>query len=152
MAIFALIVIALLLLVGYQSIKNLSVLSATVETKTFTVQFNKAVQEVYTEPPGSSREIHFSIPPGLMAVCFIDLHNDLPALPYQEIYDVADILKHNAQLDLNVFFVVSAGEKKPDPFAIKHLQPTQSFCTDIQNGQLSVVLENKGRSVSVTSV
>lgn len=147
--IFTLIVIALLLLFGFQQIRKLIDLNKAIETKQFETQLTATVQDVYTEPPGSNRALHITVPTAITIICFLDITKDLRTLPYPSVSDQAATLRDITTKPYNVFFIANTGEKTPDPLAIQKLQPTENICIPTE-GTLNAVLENKGKTVTIT--
>ena len=138
--IFALIMMALVLVFGIRQLFVVTDTASTVETLAFVEDFKKEVQTYTTFDAGSTKNVRISVPSAVHQLCFFN-----PQLPVAGISD--PVFKALLQGDKkNNLFVLPLEEfQSPGPgFFIPHfvLQgPKNPYCTLAKKGLLQVMIE-----------
>ncbi len=156
--IFAVIVIGLILVFGWTSIKNLIGFGDDVGSVKIFNDFRKAVDEVSKLFPGSSiecslvrkpltteNECEIIVPGNIDGICFADTNSplDFSNIKFKNVEE--EIRVYQGTGDRNVFF--ATGKKPINPIFINKLKPENEFCIDMKTKEKTFILENKGKHV-----
>ena len=149
--IFALVVAALVIFLGYFLINGLLKTGKQVETIRFENDLKNEIKSIYDFSPGTTSNYKNIVPSGIKGICFIDVSNvNLEEIKYEDIKDIVSVLK-DAGSDKNMFYSVSVQVKQPPPIKIDKLKPkTNLLCKSTSRGILELDMENKGSFVEVS--
>lgn len=147
--IFALVVGAVILILGYYSVTNLMKTAGSVETAKFYSDLKRNVNIYYDFAPGSNALVKLNVPDGIRGVCFVELDDvDENNIKFEDVSKLVKAFKNAG--DYNVFFSVDKDAEKPNPLRIDRLKPKENpLCKDTFGG-LEIILTNKGRYVEVS--
>ena len=147
--IFAIIVVALIVIFGYRAIKNFKDLGDEGQIVLFVDGIKNKVNDVYSLDKGSSIKLDDIILPGkVREICFIDIDMPLNNIIDDEVIDqvVRNSLDSGSQN--NLFLVPQRGQSLSKvKFFVEHVKPVENpLCvTDMR-----INLENEGDYVSVS--
>ncbi len=159
--IFAILVIGMILVFGWSSIKNLLGLGEQVGETKFINDLKKNIDDTSKLYPGTSIECSFVkkagttnnrcellIPNSIRGICFADTKNevDFTKISFKDVEQ--EIRVYQTTGDKNVFF--STVNKKINPMYFEKLTTTTPFCLDFLKNDQKIILENKGRVVEAT--
>lgn len=149
--IFALIVAALVIFLGYYMITGLLNLGKTVDTKRFEQDLRNEVRSVYDFTPGTTSYYKSNVPSDVKGVCFMDVGNvNVDDIKYDDIKVLVVEMKKFGT-DVNLFYSVTSKAKQPEPNKIDKLKAMDSLvCKSTARGVLEIDLENKGNYVEVS--
>lgn len=149
--IFALVVAALVIFLGYYMINSLLNLGKQVETKKFENDLRTEVKSIYDFTPGTNSHYKSSVPSGIKGVCFVNVINaDVDSIIYDDAKELVSVLKSGGT-DKNLFYSVSGRFKLPDPIKIDKLKVKNDvLCKSTSRGILEIDLENIGNYVEVS--
>src|SRR3989344_763084 len=159
--IFAILVIGMILVFGWSSIKNLLGLGEQVGETKFINDLKKNVDDTSKLYPGTSIECSFVkktgttnnrcellLPDNIKGMCFADTKNevDFNNIIFKDIEE--EIRVYQTTGDKNIFF--STLKNKMNPLYLEKLTPKIPFCLDFFKKDQKIILENKGRVVEAT--
>ena len=149
--IFALVVAALVIFLGYFLINGLLKTGKQVETIRFANDLKNEINSIYDFSPGTNSNYKSNVPAGIKGICFIDVSNaNVEDINYDDIKDIVGVLKDTGS-DKNMFYSASAQVKQPDPIKIDKLKPKNNLvCKSTSRGILELDIENKGSFVEVS--
>ncbi len=160
--IFAIVVIGLILIFGFNYVSKLMNTGCQVEGLSFVNDVQAKVNEVYSLSYGSSYECsivsisgqsksrcELILPTGVKGFCFVDttLNYNPQDLIFPEVKDI--VVKLGSSANRNLFFSTTKGAScTAEPAMIKKLTTSGVVCLDIRKDK-SFIIENKGNSVEV---
>lgn len=142
--IFAIILVALILLFGVRLITNLTKQSEEVELVVFVSDLKTQVNNFYHFDPGSSKELNILLPKKIKQLCFYS--NKYPVtveLSHPDLKDLDLILQYPQSDNLYVIPLTAYSETT---FTIPNLQPPASenpLCFTPKSGRLNALIETK---------
>lgn len=149
--IFALIVAALILVLGFKYVYGLIATGEGIEIGNIKTEIDKQVQFIYNLDPGSSDEFSYRSPAKLKAICFGNPSvspNDLKLerqLPKEEDRIFFETFLGNGD---NLFFIMENVDESRH-VKIEHLSSDETpNCITPKNNKITFILENKGKYVS----
>ena len=144
--IFALVVMALILFFGYRAITGLLSTGEKVCDVKFSQDLQNEVNDLNTQPIGSSTKVSLVTCGGIKAICLVNLQNRLERdVPYKDIKNLINALEETNGKE-NVFFS-STTTKRLEPLTIQKLQVSKAVCDETLDGRFNMLLENKGRGI-----
>ncbi|QQG38458.1 MAG: hypothetical protein HYS32_02515 [Candidatus Woesearchaeota archaeon] len=140
--IFALIVSALILVFGLTQVFKLKSSAEQIEIGQFKLSIEKQIDEIYNLDKGSSLEVIIPVTEKIKEVCFVDNTKTL-STTNAKLGDLAFLNpSHNV-------FIIGEDLNSDKSFNAEHLKPDISPICFSTKGKLNIILENKGRYVSV---
>ncbi len=149
--IFGIIVIALVILLGSNVIRNSLKLGSDVEMNVFVDKFKKEINSCYNLDFGSVCSINeLNIPSSLNYICVINVDEEidfgkLPSTINDTVIRSVDIGRKD-----NVFFDPLKRNDEEIRITLDRLKTAENpLCGKIVNGKIDLVLENKGSFVEI---
>lgn len=144
--IFTLLVAAFIIFFGYRAISGLLSTGEQVCHIKFQQDVQNEVNDLSTQPIGSSTRINTPTCGGIKGVCLVNLQSEERGeIPYKDVRDLVDVLEETNGKE-NLFFS-STQNQRLDPLSIDKLSVTKIVCDDTLDGAFTLILENKGRFV-----
>lgn len=150
--IFALIVAALILVLGFRYIYGLISTGESIEIGNIKTEIDKQVQFIYNLDPGSSDEVSYRAPTKLKAICFgnpstspndLELERQLPEEEDKIFFET--FLGNGA----NLFFIMENADDSKHVKIGHLLSDKNPICIKPKDNKITFILENKGKYVSV---
>ncbi len=151
--IFALVVIAMIVSVGFYFITRTTDVAKSVDALKFEKDFESKVTEIGLLSTGSGDEINMNAPIGVKGICFIDMKTINPSeIKFLDVQKDVTLFKEAEKTNLNVFFAKQDGSKSSiAPISVLKLKPNVNpLCVDLTFGKLKLGLENKGKYVEIS--
>jgi len=157
--IFALVVIALILLFGIMAITRLFSFGCAVEAEKFVMDFDNKVEVMDTLAKGSRAQYSLIVPPGVAGICFIDTTStnniDTSKLIYPDVKQKVELLIGDGMaMKENMFIAADANADKDCLFDRKRINGLRVAdniqCFDTKFGEFKFVLENMGKYVQIS--
>jgi len=168
MYIFAIVVIALIFLFGFQMIGKLKSTTCSVENIKFITDLNNEIDRIYSQGFSGSSTLcslvprsrvsdsscEIIIPQGLDGVCILDPTKslDYTNIPFEEFAN--DIKLLQGHTDKNLYFISenkNCDLEKIPPVKIQNVEIKETICVK-SNEVVKIVIENKGRNVEIRKV
>lgn len=154
--ILALVIVSLILLYGYNSIKKLREQTSAIEHIQFKTDLETSIERINFEF-GTVEKKSFIIPGSFKQVCFLELervgdisdeNKTIIRTNYPIIGDIIDSIIGDVGVKENIFLVKSITEES---FFIDNISPDGIFhCFNITRGRLNLKLEALGKKVRIS--
>ncbi|RLI96668.1 MAG: hypothetical protein DRO99_04090 [Candidatus Aenigmatarchaeota archaeon] len=143
--IFAIIMIALLLVFGMDQIVNIFCVSNTAQTNKAVKDLENAVEDVFHLAEGSAMPFKIAIPRNA-ELCLINYSNPSPMNNWNPDPDMYNIIRNRIQANqYNVWINYGCGTHEPG-YRISYLRVSENFCVGLGE---ELYIENKGHYVSI---
>lgn len=164
--IMAALTFALIMIFGYKAISGFLDSGEQVEFVQFKTGLEKSVKQIYTEY-GSVRIKDFNLPEKHEQICFVNMdyekagiNNEMEELCAKDAFacDMWEQARDEGgygSVDANVFLKPSAGVPiKVFKISVVDIETEEAvgyYCTDIKNGQFTIMIEGKGDRTEISA-
>lgn len=143
--IFALIVMALVLVFGFRSILDIKEKAELTEISKFISNLKDLINTYYNFDVGSSKEIKLNAPSKVNEICFVNPKQEIKGKISDAFF--YETLKENTKYNVYILPLDAYPEPAPD-FIIEHLEVNEKnnpLCIKTKDGILKAIIETKAK-------
>jgi len=148
----AALIIGVTIIVGVYFLSKTTATVDVVDLVNFKKTMDDDVRNIYNFAYGTSNSYSMRLPSGVSGICFLEVSQSLNLgnIPFDNIRDVANVLKEGGGTSNNLFF---ESDELLDNYRIENLKPANGMvCLKPVNGKINFRLENMGKYVEIKEI